>query len=310
MIETGESGEMRDESYLLVTARFLQSVYQFLLSVLLIQFLPCVGANAETYGPYTAETYSICQPGSSPNHAVVLIHGGAWRGGDVSIRQVSYLCRRLATHGIVVVSINYRYTNTAPWPAQLLDAHMAIRWTRKRYGLPTCAIGTSAGAQMALLAGKSPASQAPTVDPKNEAGILPDVASVPDCVVSISAPMDLQRLVDGPKSPPLVVGGIRHLLQGSPLPWSEALARASPITPTGLAMMPPTFVMHGNADPLLPVGQAREFIKALRAARSRRPDIYPDIYVETPGRHVFVGLTRAEIDGYIGEIATFVEKSK
>ena len=65
---------------------------------------------------------------SGPFPAVVLIHGGGWRSGDK--RDYADQCRELASRGFVAATINYRLSQVAVWPAQLVDAQLAVRWLR------------------------------------------------------------------------------------------------------------------------------------------------------------------------------------
>ena len=75
----------------------------------------------------------------------------------------------LADAGFVVASADYRLTDTATFPAQLLDAKAAVRWLRANaadYGVDPDRIyawGDSAGGHLACLLGLT----AGTVEPKD-----------------------------------------------------------------------------------------------------------------------------------------------
>ncbi len=60
---------------------------------------------------------------------VLLVHGGAWRGGDKST--LADEGRRLAETGYVAVSVNYRLAPADPYPAAVEDVQAAVRWLRK-----------------------------------------------------------------------------------------------------------------------------------------------------------------------------------
>src|SRR5207253_8182640 len=71
----------------------------------------------------------------SPRPAIVVIHGGRWLEGDKS----SFASRQdrvpgnivdFAALGFVAVSINYRLSGEAPFPAALEDCKSAVRWLR------------------------------------------------------------------------------------------------------------------------------------------------------------------------------------
>jgi acetyl esterase/lipase len=178
---------------------------------------------------------------------------------------------------------------------------MAIRWARQTYNnLPICVFGTSSGAHVALMAGVSPRIYAPAVDPDNETAVLPDVSSAPDCVVSFSAETDLPQLY---REKVAMRQSIGNLTAENP----NLMMSASPVAQIGLSGMPPTMILHGRNDPLIPVSQAKEFFGALSAARNSGQN--EDEFIITPGKHVLVGLTPAEDAHYAHEIAMFIERN-
>lgn len=89
--------------------------------------------------------------------AVLIVHGGGWRSGNKSMNVPMAI--RLAESGYVVVSIEYRLSNEAKYPAAVYDAKAAIRWMRqnaKRFKIDKSRIavaGYSAGGQLAALIG-------------------------------------------------------------------------------------------------------------------------------------------------------------
>lgn len=70
--------------------------------------------------------YSAGTP-DSPRPAVVYVHGGGWRSGT---RQDPWFTPYLATHGFFAVTIDYRLSGEATFPAQIHDVKAAIRWLR------------------------------------------------------------------------------------------------------------------------------------------------------------------------------------
>jgi dipeptidyl aminopeptidase/acylaminoacyl peptidase len=74
----------------------------------------------------------------------------------------------------------------------------------------------------------------------------------------------------------------QRVLKGTRAEIPEMFDRASPVARVG-AEAPPFFVIHGESDTLVPVAEAREFVKALRE-KSRAPVAY----AELPGaQHAF-----------------------
>lgn len=89
--------------------------------------------------------------------AIVIVHGGGWRGGSRTVDVFQKMMTDYARKGYVTVNIDYRLTGEAPFPACIEDVKCAVRWLRahaekyqvdpKRIG----AYGHSAGAHLALM---------------------------------------------------------------------------------------------------------------------------------------------------------------
>jgi pectinesterase len=90
---------------------------------------------------------------------VLIIHGGGWRTGNRT--QHYALAQRMAEHGYVAVTAEYRLSTEALYPAAVYDLKTAIRWMRKNaqnYQIDTqriVAMGYSAGGQLAALIGNT-----------------------------------------------------------------------------------------------------------------------------------------------------------
>jgi acetyl esterase/lipase len=98
---------------------------------------------------------------AGPRPLIVFVHGGGWananpRAGAAFTRFPDVLAN-LAGRGYVVASIEFRFSSEAPFPAQLEDEQMAIRFLRAnaaRFGIDGSKVGAwgmSAGAQLAAL---------------------------------------------------------------------------------------------------------------------------------------------------------------
>jgi pectinesterase len=91
----------------------------------------------------------------NPLPAIVCIHGGAWWKGER--KNFAHVARALAARGFVAVTISYRLSGEAPFPAQIHDCKAAVRWLRANaeiHGIdPTriAATGSSAGGHLAAL---------------------------------------------------------------------------------------------------------------------------------------------------------------
>jgi acetyl esterase/lipase len=93
--------------------------------------------------------------------AVVVIHGGGYNAGDKADPKVKEIASFLAGIGYVVLSINYQldtpHSREPPYPRNLMDCKMAVRWLRAnadKFSLDSgeiAALGMSAGATLAAM---------------------------------------------------------------------------------------------------------------------------------------------------------------
>ncbi len=206
-----------------------------------------------------------------PRPGIVVIHGGGWLEGDKS----SFASREhgvpgnivdFAALGFVAVTINYRLSGEAPFPAALEDCKNAVRWMRahaRDYNLDPDhigAFGNSAGGHLALLLGMVGKDAHLEGD-----GPYQDQSSLVQAVVSDSGPIDLIEQYRQ--------GTLRHVcdrFMGGPPDGERAAAyrRASPsgqITPG----TPPVLLIYGVEDNQVPVETADRFVLALGRAGRR-----------------------------------------
>jgi acetyl esterase/lipase len=199
---------------------------------------------------------------------IVFIHGGAWLGGDKSDESIG-LIPFVRNGKYAVISINYRLTGEAKWPAQIYDCKAAIRWVRansENYGFDSNHIGVwgkSAGAHLALMLGV-------TKDAKLEGdvGQYKGYSSKVEAVVNFFGPTDLNAIIGQPSdinhSTPFAA---EALLIGGAVPENPDKARAaSPVTYV-TAQDSPVFSVHGNADKIVPYDQALRIDAALHQAQ-------------------------------------------
>jgi len=73
----------------------------------------------------------IYQPqGAGPFPTVLDLHGGAWRRKDRFAEEP--MDRAIAASGVVVVAIDLRLSDEAPYPASVQDANYGVRWLKSR----------------------------------------------------------------------------------------------------------------------------------------------------------------------------------
>lgn len=118
-----------------------------------------------TYASYGERTLQLDlyrpKATTKPLPAIVCIHGGGWFKGDRS--NMTQLAQALAARGYVAVSISYRLSGEAKFPAAIQDCKAAVRWLRAnaaKFGIDPQAIGVtglSAGGHLAALLATSAA---------------------------------------------------------------------------------------------------------------------------------------------------------
>lgn len=199
-----------------------------------------------------------------PMPVVVFIHGGGWAGGNKQ-HGLPFLVP-LAEKGYFCVSVGYRLTGEAPWPAQIHDCKAAIRWLRanaQKYHLNPDKIGVwgaSAGAHLALLVGFT-SDQAELEGQSGSPGQSSRVA----CVVNWFGPTELLDAWKDPSLPPMVKDVLNKLVGGSVEEKQDVLKAASPITYVSKDD-PPVLTMHGTKDPIVPFRQATLLDEAMKKA--------------------------------------------
>ena len=73
----------------------------------------------------------IYQPqGAGPFPTVLDLHGGAWRRKDRFAEEP--MDRAIAASGVLVVAIDLRLSEEAPYPASVQDANYGVRWLKSR----------------------------------------------------------------------------------------------------------------------------------------------------------------------------------
>lgn len=233
---------------------------------------------------------------------VLFVHGGGWIIGNKD-HQGKPLANRLAAHGWVVVSTNYRLSPRFTFPDHIIDVKSAIRWIRehgKEYGANPDFIvitGGSAGGHLAALAALTP----------NEKAWQPDFEDV-DTRVQACVPFygafDFTDRNGHWKHSLLVPMIERYIIKKRLRDAFAAFDAASPMSRVN-ENAPPFFVIHGTMDSLVPVEEARMFVQLLRA-KSKAPVVYAEI----PGaQHAFevfpserTGHVLAGVERFVGAV--------
>ena len=212
---------------------------------------------------------------------VIYLHAGGWQNfaKDTGTRPFfSYLCRQ----GHVVMDVDYRMVPETDMAGMLADVKHAVVWLKdnaSRLGVDSNRVvltGASAGGQLALLAAYTPND--PVLDP---ADVRPRDTAVRG-VIAFYAPTDMLAYGAKPAHdwPSFVRLGRRIgiVQRDKYLTWPEIECRLfgaraaevpqrarlfSPIAHAGPAC-PPTLLIHGAHDRVVPVADSRQMSEALR----------------------------------------------
>jgi acetyl esterase/lipase len=201
---------------------------------------------------------------------VVWIHGGAWLFGDRRHIPESLppdsIFEQLLAAGVAVATVDYRLSGEARFP------------------------GESAGGHLAALVGLT--SGRPELDGSvGVTGSNDRVTAVVDWYgIADLAPMAAYFGTDEPNLVELFLGGLSV----------EAMNAASPIT-YATAEAPPSLLIHGTADQVVPIEQSQALDAALRKAGADSRLLPVD-----GADHIFIGA--ADIPGLIAHSIAFLRE--
>lgn len=200
------------------------------------------GIYNESYGKDALQRFDIHYPVSvsgRPSEVLILLHGGAWSGGDKSYLAPTVDALQKSKKNLTIVNINYRLatTSTVRLEQQLADIQLLIDYLRQnagRYNITDGKFvigGVSAGGHLAL-------DYAYLKDPNH------DIKSV----VGIVAPTDLtsEALREGGLEKP-----IQQLIGNTFDKVPEEYRNASPLYNIK-SNAPPTILFCGGKDLVVP----------------------------------------------------------
>jgi acetyl esterase/lipase len=190
--------------------------------------------------------------GAAP--VILFVHGGGWRQGSKAvlcptISEAESFDRIVAT-GFAIVSVDYRLSGEAHFPAQVDDVRMALAWVREHadeHHLDASKIilwGESAGATIATLVALEP-----------NAGVAG--------VIDWYGPSNLLSMAAA-QSPEENAGSRETEWLGVRAPDDVALATAASPVFQVHDEAPPFLIAHGLADQFVPFTQSEELATALR----------------------------------------------
>ena len=211
------------------------------------------------------------EEGDGPYPVILSIHGGAFKSGDKGDGQVNAMLEGLK-RGYAVVSVNYRLSGEAIWPAQIQDVKAAIRWIRansKQYKLNSGKIATwggSAGGHLSAMAGTS--GNVKELEDLSQGNA--DQSSRVQAVVDWFGPTDFLKMDEQAKESKVANPQVHSIpdspesqLIGKNLQDAPDLVKAANPETYISKDDPPFFIQHGLNDPLVPYPQSVNFAKKL-----------------------------------------------
>jgi acetyl esterase/lipase len=226
------------------------------------------------YGMYSgfALLMDVHRPVKSNGYGIVFVAGSGWQApldyGATPLKdtQIPLWGPALVAAGYTVFAVNHRAAPRFHYPAAVEDVQRAIRFIRHHarvYGIDPNRLGGLGGSSGGHLIGLVSTLGAPG-DPADPDPVNREPATLQSVV--LRAPLvDLPKLMAIPAATALVVSFLEVPL-GDNVPSSRALwAQASPLTHVS-AKTPPTLLIHGDADDLIPFSQSEGFEAALRGA--------------------------------------------
>jgi acetyl esterase/lipase len=199
-------------------------------------------------------------PADAGAGVLVMVHGGSWTGGGRRMASPGLLAA-LAERGWVCVSIDYRLGPRHRWPSPIVDVKKAIAWVRANIaehgGDPSfiAVAGGSAGGHLAALAALT------GNDPEFQPGFTDADTSVQAAALLYGVYDLTARNDDGSTR---LRDYLRRVLFDADFTDDTATWRAASPVWRLHADAPPMFVVHGDRDEVVSVGQARQFIEAAR----------------------------------------------
>jgi acetyl esterase len=210
----------------------------------------------------------VYQPqGPGPFPTVLDLHGGAWRRKDRFAEEP--MDRAIAASGVLVVAIDLRLSEEAPYPASVQDANYGVRWLKARAvewsGDPSRigVYGSSTGGYVAQLLAMRPR------DPRYGAIPLPSAPTLDATVAYIAARspisdpyarfqqaerMKRAGMIEATK---LYFNPWETIFEGNP---QQILERREPVT------LVPMLIMQGALDDNVLPSLQEKFAAAYRAA--------------------------------------------
>jgi len=263
------------------------------------------------YGMYSGAALLLdaYRPAKPNGFGVVFIAGSGFQAApDYGARpiketQIDLWGPPLLAAGYTVFSVNHRGAPRFHFPAAIEDVQRAIRFVRahaKNYGIDAARLGGLGGSSGGNLIGLAAARAAP--GQPDDADVVNREAATLQVVVLRAAVSDLRNMP--------TAEGANFVVSYMETPPGNSVAvkalydAASPVTQVG-PNSPPTLLIHGDADALVPYAQSVAMETALRKAG------VPTRLITVPGGvhgADFGGGTHPDWPNYYGETVGWFDK--
>lgn len=219
----------------------------------------------------------VIRPGSDPTWTsdevvdaerfpcLVFVQGSGWAEQSMGT-MIDFFCR-FARRGYVVALVEYRPSDVAPFPAQVIDAKQAVRFMRAnahRFHVDPDQMvmaGDSSGGHTAVMVHVTQGTNELDVDGGEPLNLR--------ATVEFFAPVDFARMDEGPgdhTSPASPEGKLLGGIDVARAP-QDVLDQVSPLTRISLDRpLVPLFIAHGTADSVVPFTQSLILHDALKQA--------------------------------------------
>jgi len=216
--------------------------------------------------PLSLQIISQSNPGER-NPALVFVQGSGWQPQKIKLYMPKLMA--FARAGYVVVSVEYRYSEEAGYPAQIQDTRTAIRYVKahaEELGVDPeriALMGDSSGGHTVLMSGLTDAAD---LDTPEYGEYSADVAAV----IDYYAPTDMSQMFEiaGEGEIPEEVRQ-NLLLYRHAKTYEEARELQQLSNPLRYIRkerpLPPVLILHGDEDPIVPFHQSVILFEKLRA---------------------------------------------
>lgn len=269
----------------------------------------------------TLDIYHPTQSKLDRSPVLVFIHGGAWIAGrkeSINVNRFNQSINRLRNEGYVIITPNYTLAKIghSPFPQCIIDIYQALEWIKshaEEYQLDLNNLGVfgeSAGAHLAMMIAYGQPS---------DFGLSHSITPI-NYVVDIYGPSHLENLhhfqtTDSVKSllyklPEKLRSqlDISELVIGvdpkkHPEQANQIMATYSPINYLS-STAPPTLIIHGDADIVVPIYQSELLIKSLDSLKVEKEFHFLTGEIN----HAFIGASDAQKDSIQKWTADFILK--